>query len=212
MFVQGAARSNLVFVGLAISLKLYGPDVLGKCGVFIAFHALLINFLSVLFLVLPHHALGDRASWKKIGVQIVINPVILGCAAGMAYASTGWTIPGILREVLVYLSDATLPLALLIVGASLRRATPGKQLHQVVLATFLKLCVLPGFIGALLWWAGASPQALLMSVVFLGAPTAAVSQIMAKEMGGDEELASSIVMATTFFSPFTLAAWISLFG
>ena len=57
---------------------------------------------------------------------------------------------------------------------------------------------------------GASPQDLLISVIFLGSPTAAVSQIMAKEMDGDEELASSIVMAATFFSPFTLAAWISL--
>jgi predicted permease len=112
----------------------------------------------------------------------------------------------------VYLSDATLPLALLIVGASLRRTAPGKQFRLVALATLLKLCVLPGFIGALLWWAGASPQALLMSVVFLGSPTAAVSQIMAKEMDGDEELASSIVMAATFFSPFTMAAWISLLG
>jgi malonate transporter and related proteins len=209
VFVQGATRSNLVFVGLAVSLKLYGMDALGKCGVFIAFHALLINLLSVLFLILPHHSIRELTSWKRIAGQIVINPVIIGCAAGMIFASSGWVIPGVLRESLQYLSDATLPLALLIVGASLRWPSPGSGVGAVALATVLKLCVLPACIACLLRWAGASPQALLMSVIFLGAPTAAVSQIMAKEMEGDEELASSIVMATTFLSPFTLAAWIS---
>jgi len=212
VFVQGAARSNLVFVGLAVSLKLYGPEVMGTCGVFIAFHALLINFLSVLFLVLPHHPLRDRTTWKRIARHILMNPVILGCAAGMAYASAGRAIPGTLREVLQYLSDATLPLALLIVGASLRTSAPHAQLRRVALATFLKLCALPGLIAVLLWWAHASPQALCMSVVFLGSPTAAVTQIMAQEMRGDEALASAIVMATTLFSPFTLAAWIALLG
>jgi predicted permease len=210
VFVQGAARSNLVFVGLAISLKLFGEGILGKCGVFIAFHALLINLLSVLFLILPHHSLTKRSSWKKIAGQIIANPVILGCAAGMAFASTGWVIPGVFRDGLEYLSDATLPLALLIVGASLRRASPGESLRLAAGAVVLKLCLLPAVIWLLLRWMGAPPQAQLMSVIFLGAPTAAVSQIMAKEMDGDEELASAIVMGTTFFSPFTLAAWISL--
>lgn len=212
VFTQGASRSNLVFVGLAVSLKLYGDEVLGMSGVFIAFHALLINLLSVLFLTLPHHTLRDRASWKRIAAQILVNPVILGCTAGMAFAATGWTIPSVVREVLVSMSGATLPLALLIVGASLRKSTHGRRIRLVALATFLKLCALPGLIALLLHWADVSPQALLISVVFLGSPTAAVSQIMAKEMQGDEELAADIVMATTFFAPFTLAVWISLLG
>ena len=210
VFVQGAARSNLVFIGLAVLLKLYGGDILGKAGVFIAFHGLLMNFLSVLFLILPHHSLAHGSSWKKIGGQIIINPIILGCASGMAFAATGLKLPGVIRGCLEILSDATLPLALIIVGASLRGASLGKNFRLISWAVFLKLVLLPGIILSLLWLIGVPLQDILMSVVFLGSPTAAVSQIMAKEMEGDEDLASNIVTGATLFSPFTLAAWISI--
>ena len=52
-------------------------------------------------------------------------------------------------------------------------------------------------------------QFTLLNAMYLN-PTATISQIMAKEMKGDEALASSIVTATTLVSPLTLSVWISL--
>lgn len=210
VFTQGASRSNLVLVGLPILMSLYGDSILGKAALFICFHALLNNLLSVLFLLLPHHSLKKGSSWQKMAVQIVINPIILGCVAGMVFSSSGLVLPEILHKSLQGLSNATIPLALLIVGASLQRTPLGGQISLVGLSCLLKLVVFPGLIWLMLSWLGVSGQSVLMSVVLLGSPTAAVSQIMAKEMKGDETLASAIVMATTLLSPFTLTAWISL--
>jgi len=61
VLTQGAARSNLIFIGLPILLNLYGEPILGKAAVFIAFHALLINVLTVFFLILPHFSWNDRS-------------------------------------------------------------------------------------------------------------------------------------------------------
>ena len=210
VFTQGASRSNLVLVGLPILMSLFGDSILGKAALFICFHALLNNLLGVLFLLLPHHSLTKGSSWQKMALQIVINPIIIGCVLGIAFSSTGFALPGIVHKTLQGLSNATIPLALLIVGASLQRSPLGGQILVVGLACLLKLIVLPGLIWGLLAWLGVSGRLVLMSVLLLGAPTAAVSQIMAKEMKGDETLASAVVMATTLLSPFTLTAWITL--
>ncbi len=210
VFTQGASRSNLILVGLPILENLYGESVLGPIVVFIAFHALLNNLLSVLVLVLPHHSWKEVSSWKRMAGQVIINPVILGCAAGMAFTSAELTLPTILEKTLQGLCNAAIPLALLIVGASLPRAPMRGQVRLVGFSCLLKLLLFPLCIYFVLDWLDVSKQGLLISVVLLGSPTAAISQIMAKEMKGDESLASSIVTMTTLLSPFTLSVWISL--
>jgi predicted permease len=210
VFTQGASRSNLVFVGLAILVNLYGEAVLGKAAVFIAFHALLINLLSVLFLHLPHHSLTDRAGWLKMAGQIAANPVIVGCALGMAWSASGLALPTAAKGALQTLSRAALPLALLIVGASLYKAPLRGQGPLLLAASLLKLVALPGLIVILLHGLDIRVPEAMIAVVLLGSPTAIISQIMAKEMDGDETLASAIVMCTTLLSPFTLTLWIGL--
>jgi len=210
VFTQGAARSNLVFVGLAILMNLYGDAVLAESAVFIAFHALLINLLSVLFLTLPHHSWKDRSGWGRMAGQVVVNPVIVGCALGMVFSSTGLALPEILRTALQILARAALPLALLLVGASLYRAPLLGQSGQVFAACFLKLVALPGLVFLVLSRLEIQGLRMMMAVVLLGSPTATLSQIMAKEMEGDESLAAVIIMATTLLSAFTLTVWITL--
>ena len=126
------------------------------------------------------------------------------------FSSSGLELPGVLNKALEGLCDAAIPLALLIVGASLPKAPLRGQIPLVGLSCVSKLVAFPLFIYIVLVWLGVPGQGLLVSVVLLGSPTAAISQIMAKEMKGDEALASAIVTATTFLSPFTLSVWISL--
>jgi len=146
-----------------------------------------------------------------MGAQIVFNPIIIGCACGMAFSASGLVLPKTLNQTLHGLSDATLPLALLIVGASLQRRVPeGNRIGLVGLVCFLKLVFLPGIIFFLLKQGPVPDTSLLMAVVLLGAPNAVTSHIMAKEMLGDDALAARLLMATIILAPFTLTGWISL--
>jgi hypothetical protein len=208
VLTQGASRSNLAFVGLAILLNLYGETILGKAAVFIAFQAFLINLLTILFLLLPHYSLRNPSNWKRIGTQLALNPIVLGCAFGMAFSALGYELTETIKRTLTDLATPTLPLALMTVGASLGASPIRERLGLVMLATLLKLLVLPALIWFLLHAAQVPHSSLVMSVVLLGSPTAVTSFIMAKEMEGDENLASAIIMATTILSPLTLTAWI----
>ncbi|MEW6442133.1 MAG: AEC family transporter [bacterium] len=210
VLTQGASRSNLAFVGLAILLNLYGEPILGKAAVFIAFQAFMINLLMVLFLLLPHHSLRDFSSWKRIGASLALNPIVLGCALGVAFSASTWELSGTLTRILRDLAAPTLPLALLTVGGSLGGSSAPRRMGLVLLAAFLKLVLLPALVWLFLVRAGVPTPSLVMAVVLLGSPTAVTSFIMAREMGGDENLASAIVVATTALSPLTLAAWIGI--
>ena len=67
-------------------------------------------------------------------------------------------------------------------------------------AVFLPIAVHMGFTG----------DKLVAILVMLGSATTVSCYIMAKNMGHDGVLTSSVVMLTTFFSAFTLTGWLYL--
>ena len=71
--------------------------------------------------------------------------------------------------------------------------------------------VLPGIFLPIAIALGFRDQALATLLIMLGAPTTATSYVMAKNMGADEVLTSSAVVATTLLSAFSITFWIFLF-
>ena len=49
---------------------------------------------------------------------------------------------------------------------------------------------------------------MIAILVMLGSPTTVTSYVMAKNMGHEGVLSSSVVMLTTLFSAFTLTGWL----
>ena len=77
-------------------------------------------------------------------------------------------------------------------------------------ATFIKLV---GFVAVFLPIAvafGFRDSELIAILVMLGSATTVSCFVMARNMGHEGVLASSIVMLTTFFSGFTLTFWLYL--
>ena len=82
-----------------------------------------------------------------------------------------------------------------------------------VLATqFFKLALMPGLGLILFKLLGVAPGEFLAGLILLAAPTATVSYVMGREMGGDPDLAVAAVSASTLFSSLTYALWLALAG
>ncbi len=205
---QGASRSNLVFVGFAVFVDLYGNSVISRTAVFIAFQALVVNVLAVIFLLLPHHSMSRYKNWLRLFKETALNPVIIGSAVGMVCSSCSWKVPFPCARMLDWIAQTALPLAMLTVGASLGGSPLGKKIPVVSVTCLLKLIVLPAMTCIAFHVVGIHGEALAMAVILFASPTAVISYILTKEMMGDEELASGIVMATTALSPFTMTAWV----
>ncbi len=110
------------------------------------------------------------------------------------------------------LSGLSLPLALISLGASLSFQGIGNYRLSTALAVLLKLLFLPLLGLILLQSSDVSGLDYRITVLLLACPTAVVTYIMAVELGGEPDLAASIVMISTLLSMASLPFWIWLVG
>jgi predicted permease len=212
VLVQGAVRSNTVFVGLPLVLNAYGEQALGPASVLIAFMVVFENFLAVVVLTLPHRERSalDPRLWGRTALRIARNPLIIGCAGGLLYALTGLGLPQALERSLALVGSLAAPLGLLCVGAGLDLQKLRAEIPGTAVAAAIKLLVYPGLIYGGLRLAGIEGLALGVPVLVMACPTAVVSYIMAREMAGDERLGAAIVIGTTSAAIVTLVAWLAI--
>jgi len=208
---QGAYRSNMVFVGFPVIVGLYGDDILGPAAVFVAFMAPVYNVLAVVVLALPHSGADAGRTLRRTVRDIATNPLIISCALGIDWSALGFKLPSTMDVSLDLVGRIAMPLALVVVGASIEVSKLRKGAGLPLLVSMVKLIIYPALICAGLWAAGISGEPLGLTVLMMAAPTAVVSHIMAREMKGDEQLAGQIVIATTLCSLITLSGWLAFF-
>ena len=213
VFVQGSFRANLAYVGLPIVFNAVGPGGLRKAGILLGMIVPLLNGLSIIALMAPHgtgkgEGIGTTA--LRITRQIVTNPIILACLAGIAWSMLKLHFPGMIERTFRILTPATLPLALLCLGGSFSFERARKGIAVAALAAFLKLGVVTGIGIALYRWMGVSGEDLRIGAIMLGCPTAVVTYVMAAQLRGDTDLAGTIVIVSTVASVVTITGWLFL--
>jgi len=204
---QGSIRWN-GFVLLAAALPLYGQAGLDLIG--LAFGPLVLTINIVCVMVLARWGAARAASWRAVVDQIVANPLILSCAAGLAANAAGLRDLGSLSYALDLLGDAAMPIALICVGAGLDFKALRKAGPQVATATAIKLTVMPAILFAAATAAGAGPLGAAVAAGLGATPTAAAGYTLAREMGGDAQLMAAIITATTLLSFITMPLAIGL--
>ncbi|MGB3399117.1 MAG: AEC family transporter [Candidatus Deferrimicrobiaceae bacterium] len=209
-FVQATVRGNLAYMGLPIVFSAVGDIGLTKAGVLMGFMVPLINSLAVVALVTPHgNGKGrGRENARRVAYQLAINPVILSCFIGILWSLFKIPLPLVADRTFSILSSATLPLALLCLGGafSFERARSGFRL--AALATGMKVILLTALAVAVYRWMGLAGDDLRVGVIMMGCPTAVVTYVMASQLKGDTDLASTIIVLSTAVSAVTITGWL----
>ena len=209
VMAQGMFRGNFVLLGMPLILSLFGPDAAGLTAVMIAINIPIYNVLSVIFLEL---FAGGEINTKKMLRDIATNPLI--DATFLALLFKLLRIPldrvPILMSTMGSVAAVATPLCLFILGASFTPSSIGSGGKSLWITVAMKLLILPGAAIAAAAAIGIRGLALGLVLLSFGAPTAVTSYNMARELGGDAELAASIVVVDTALSCLTLFAWIVL--
>ena len=200
-FCQGAFRGNLAYIGLAIVFNAYGDAGLTRAGVLLGFLVPVLNLFAILALVLPHQ--GQKNSLASISRQILLNPLIIASLAGIGWSFFRLPMPTVADRALTIATAMTLPLALLSIGGSFSLDRLRGDIKKTTLAVTFKLAVLPLLTALLMLAANITGLDFGVGLLMAGAPTAVATYIMADKMGGDGELAGSIVVLATACSAFT---------
>ncbi|MFO7497581.1 MAG: AEC family transporter [Desulfobacterales bacterium] len=209
-FVQSAFHANFGYIGFAVVFYYLGEAGLVRASFLAGFLMILQNTLAVLILQLYAPSMGIRPQMGRTALKIAGNPVICSALAGMAYSLSGLPMPEVAERSLKILSGMALPLALLIIGGSLNFETIRSGLGLAIGSSTIKLLIIPGIAFGFYQLLGLAPMEYLPGLILLACPTATVTYVMAREMGGAPDFAVTTISVSTLFSIFTLTGWLAL--
>ena len=200
---QSSFRFNS-YVGLAVAGGMHGQAGLAAIGLLMGFLVPLANIASVW--ALARHGEGH---WLK---EILLSPLIMATAGGIASSLAGLHLPDLLRSPIALLSQASLPMGLIAVGAGLK--LQGLNHHRGTLwyGVAVKLLVLPAIAWGLAVAFGLTGVYFHTAVLMAALPDSTVSYVLAMRMGGDGSIIAAQVMVTTLLAMVTLPMWLLLMG
>jgi hypothetical protein len=198
---QGSIRFN-TFVGLAAASALLGSTGLTLAAVALVAMIPFINLICVP--TVAHFGAGSQTRFSHLLLEIMRNPLILGCAAGFAINLSHLPTPEGLFRVFDLLGRAALPVGLLAVGAGLKLQSLNSHLAGLWTSSALKLGVLPLLTAGFCLLLGVTGQARTVALIFAALPTAVSSFILARQLGGDTSLMASIITVQTVLSAASL--------
>ncbi len=200
---QSSFRFNS-YVGLAIAGGLHGHEGLAAIGLLMGFMVPVANVAAVLML-----ARHSESHWLR---EILLNPLILATAGGIAFSLAGIPLPTMINTTLGLLSQASLPMGLIAVGAGLHLQGLHSEQGTLWYGVAVKLLVLPAIAWGLALLFGLSGIYFHIAVLMAALPVSTVSYVLAKRMGGDGSTIAAQVMLSTLLAAFTLPLWLLLMG
>lgn len=206
----GGAFGNTAFLGIPLCAALFGPAAGAQ--------AALCDFGNTLgtFTVGTHvlnRAREDRGAQVSLW-RAAANRNTLALAAGLLTGRLPLVLPEWLLAPVAGVAGAALPVAMMVVGATIAGLGQKAGLFKVAgerlaLMAALKLGVEPA--AALAVAAVAVPREVRPVVVLIAAmPTMATLPVVARQFGGDEELIAAAVFLTTVLCFLTIPVWMLL--
>jgi predicted permease len=199
---QTATRWN-GFMALAIAAKTFGPHGLAVVGLVMAVVIVPVNIGTIL--VLSWFS-GSRPSIRGLIMRIVTNPMILATIVGILVNLAGIPIYQPVMGAVELLSQASLSLGLITVGAGLRVQDALKPSAGVIAAVVLKLVFFPLLALGVGIACGLSGINLALLALSAAVPTAMNGYVLAKQMGGDTEFYAAAATVQTACAFFTIPA------
>jgi predicted permease len=197
-FLMVVMFSNGGNYGLPVVQFAFGPDAMG-------YATILFLASSVTTYVAGAFFAGDRKGKIAGAVDKVWRmPSLYGLTLALLVLAIGQPLPEAVMRPVGMLSDAAIPVMILVLGMQLERAVwparPGIVLWAVGISLLVAPFVALGLV-ALLGITGAARQA---AVVLSSMPVAVVTTILALEFDLDPEFVTSAVFVSTVASPLTL--------
>ena len=206
--IQGLYRSNFVLIGLPLAASLVGEQNVGSSAVLMAVVVPLYNVLAVIVLSVNS---GEKPSVRRLLLDVMKNPLILGTVAGVLVLLLGLKLPAPLETVASQVTQTASAMLLILLGAFFEFGGLRRFRRMLIWVAAGRLLFFPAVLLGLAAALGFRGPDFAALIGMSASCTAAASFTMAQQMGGDAELAGDIVVVTSALCPLTLFFWCYLF-
>lgn len=196
--------SNCGFMSLPLQKAILGDNGWFYGSIFVAVFNLFVWTYGLVAMS------GDR---KQLSVKkLVFNPGIVGVVIAIILFVCSITLPYIISQPIVYLSDLNTPLPMLIIGYHLSKANFKKAFTDAgtYLAMGARLVIIPIAITLIMSLFNLDKDMVIAFIIASSAPTAATTTMFASKFNRDVELSVSVVASTTLVSIITMPLIVAL--
>lgn len=205
VIIQAVYRSNFVLFAIPLTESIFGAEGAALATMMVTIVVPLYNVLAVL--VLEYYRGGKVKAWELVK-KVLSNPLIMGAIAGLLAVALRVKLPLCLEKPVSQFANMTTPLALFVLGGTLRFSSMRANLRYIIPCIVVKLVAVPLLVVALTVVLGFGPLERFVMLVMFATPTAASSYPMAQSMGGDGSLAGELVVTSTAASVVTIFMWV----
>jgi malonate transporter and related proteins len=205
-----ATFGNTVQVGIPLSAALFGEKGLFIHIAIVSLHALGLLTVCTALVELDlararalHSPADSHLGATLLGTvrNTVIHPVVLPVLAGLLWNAFGLPLPQVIDEVLLTLSQAVVPLCLVLIGLSLAYNGARSSIKGAVALCVLKLLVLPTVVLVVSHWGlGLNGLPLAVVVMVAALPVGTNALIFAQRYNSLQgEVTAAMVFSTLAF-------------
>ena len=202
-FLLVVVCSNSGNYGLPVALLAFGREALTFASVYFIASSIFSYTGGILM------AASGRRSVAQALVGVLRVPAVYGALAAAAVMALGLRVPDPIARPAMLLSDAALPMMILVLGMQLERVTWPERPDMVIVASLLSLIATPLAAFGVAHLLGLRGPAFQAGVLQASMPTAVITTILALEFNVLPNFVTSVVCVTTLLSPLTLTLLIA---
>src|SRR5690349_1029590 len=202
-FLLVVISSNSGNYGLPVALLAFGRDALAFASMYFLASSLFSYTGGILIAATGRRSLRDAL----VGVTRV--PAVYGAAAAGLSLALHVPLPAGLMRPVTMMSDAALPMMILVLGMQLERATRPERPGMVALAVVLSIVLMPLAAIGIAHLIGLRGAAFQAGVLQASMPTAVITTILALEFDVAPNFVTSVVALSTLLSPLTVTVLIA---
>ena len=198
-------RSNFIIYGMPFATGLYGNTAGSMLSLLTALVVPLASAYSVFAL---EYFQNGKPDLRRILMNVIKNPYIIASILGAVVLLTGWTLPKAIYSPISSISQVASPLALIILGSTFEFGNISAYGNYIVTCSAARLILVPLILVSAAIALGFRDAELVTLMALFATPPATSAYVMTRQMGGDDELMSQLVVFITLFSIFTVFVWI----
>lgn len=202
--------SNVGFMGIPVVQSIYGKAAVVYVAVYVlGYNALLYSLGSILAERSAAKFLGQELKerggvWQSI--RKMLNPGVIAAVAAIVILLLRIQVPAFVGTFFDYMGNVTIPLSMMLIGASVARMSVKDMLGDVRMYVFLLLKMILFPILVLLMFRNLPIDPVLFGIFVLemGMPVGNVTALIAQEKGADPEFCGKGIVLSTLVSILTI--------